>query len=115
MRFEFAKATDVTEYAFSKNPEYKNNSYVKLFVIPDVNDTWLVRVLEGFGEDYEQIDGSYIVEREKLDNDFKGQKVTYSRLLRIIDNDTFENWDYTVCDSIESAIDIVDGGYGFVE
>ena len=112
MKFEFAKYTDVTEMAFRNNPEYESNSYIKIYLCPDVNDVWLARILEGVNEDYEPEEGSYILEREKIPNDVKGQKMTISRAINIIKEDSFENWDIEVSEDLEELIEMLDDGFG---
>lgn len=112
MKFEFAKYTDVTGLAFKVNPEYEANHYERVFLCCDTKVFWIARILKGFGEDYEAIEGSYIVEREQLDKNAKSERLTFLQASSILINDSFENWDYTVCDSIEEAIELIDGGYG---
>jgi len=48
MKFEFVKATEITEIAMT-NPEYKKNGYLRVFICPDVLDIWLLRILRGYG------------------------------------------------------------------
>lgn len=36
MIFEFAKYTEITDYAFKVNPSYKDDGYVRFFICPDV-------------------------------------------------------------------------------
>jgi len=113
MKFEFAKTTNVTTYAFTNNSEYENNGYVSVFITPDVNDVWLVRLRKEVRYGHGAIEGSYIVERDKISNDYKGQDMNVNRLKNIIVDDEFENWDYYVFDNYDEAIERIDGGYGF--
>jgi hypothetical protein len=112
MKFEFAKFTEVTDFAFRVNTEYKESGYTRIFICSDTNDFWLARVLKNYGEDYEEIEGSYILEREKIPKENKGQSLTISRTRQILKEDTFENWEYFVFDNIEDVIDRIDGGFG---
>lgn len=114
MHFEFAKYTEITDYVFRIDPSLKNQGYVRFFICPDVNDFWLVRILEGFNEDYEKESGSYILEREKIPNDYKGQKLQLSKLKRIILEDDGGNWDMKQGYDIESLIDMLDDGFGII-
>ena len=70
MKFEFAKYTEITDLAFKVNPNYKNENYIRFFICPDVKDTWFVRILEGYDKDYNPEEGSYILERNAIPNDF---------------------------------------------
>ena len=54
MEFQFAKYTEITDYVFKVNPDYKNNNYVRFFICPDVWDFWFVRILKGFEYDEEE-------------------------------------------------------------
>ena len=56
MEFDFAKYTEITDYAFKINPEYKKSGYIRLFICPDVWDFWFVRILQGYNEEYEKED-----------------------------------------------------------
>lgn len=112
MKFEFAKYTDVTGLALKVNPEYEANHYERVFLCSDTKVFWIARILTGFGEDYEPIDGSYIVEREQVSKSAKSECLTHIKAIDLLEGDSFENWDYTVCDSIEEAIELIDDGCG---
>ena len=114
MEFEFAKHTEVTDLALSINTEYKTNGYTRIFLCPDVHDVWIGRILPGFNEDYESDKDSFLLEIEKVSNDFKGQKLTPTRVRRILVNDELENWDYKQSNDINELIDILDGGFGIL-
>lgn len=114
MEFKFAQYTDVTAVAFEVNPQYKANNYVRVFLCPDTDNVWLSRILSDTNADYEYCKGSYIVEREKIDNDDKHQNLTHRRALKILRNDEFNNWDYTSHTSLDDAIKVVDGGYSIL-
>jgi hypothetical protein len=98
MNFEFAKYTEITDYAFKVNPSYKNNKYVRFFICPDVWDFWFVRILKGFENDdeegYVENPENYILERNKIEMDRKGQKLTLLKVKQIIEEDNGSNWVY---------------------
>ena len=112
MKFEFAKYTDVTKLAFEVNPEYEKNSYVKVFLCEDTKVFWISRVLKGFDEDYEENPDSYLVERECIDKITRAEKLKLSRAKAILKDDNLDNWDYYQFDSLDDAIESIDGGYG---
>lgn len=112
MKFEFAKYTDVTKLAFELNPEYEKNSYVKVFLCEDTKVFWISRVLKGFNEEYEEDEDSYLVERERVDKTSRAEKLKLPRAKQIVASDELENWDYYQYDSLEEAIESIDGGYG---
>ena len=112
MKFEFAKYTEITDLAFKHGIGY--DSYVRFFICPDVNDTWFVRILEGFNEDYDKEDGMYILERNNIPNEYKGQNLTVKRVVDIIKNDSGENWDIESSDDLDYLIDMLDDGFGIL-
>src|SRR5690606_16759214 len=97
MNFEFAKYTEITDYAFKLNPSYKNDKYVRFFICPDVWDFWFVRILKGYEYDeergYVENPENYILERNKIEMDRKCQKLTLSKVKQIIEEDDGSNWD----------------------
>ncbi|MTB53069.1 hypothetical protein [Lewinella sp. W8] len=111
MKFEFARSTEVTDFAKEKFPE-QYREYSRLFICPDVNDAWLFRLLPGVGMNYYPNPDAFLLERDKIANDFKGQPMTVQRLFRILKNDDLSNWDYHVYGVEEDAIEVVDGGFG---
>lgn len=111
MKFEFAKYTDITDYAKKVVPEY--NEYERVFICPDVWDFWICRILKGFNEDYEESPESFLVERNKIPMKSKGERISSTYKLKLIlEEDDFGNWDCKEADSLEKCIEIVDGGYG---
>ena len=114
MRFEFAMYTEITDYAFRIDPSLKDQGYVRFFICPDVNDFWLVRILEGYNEEYEEESGSYILEREKIPNIRKGENLTLSKVKRIIQEDDGGNWDMRQGYNVEKLIDLLDDGFGII-
>lgn len=114
MNFEFAKYTEITDLAFRVNPEYKKNNYVRLFICPDVWDFWLVRILEGVNEEYENEEGSFILERNKIQMNTKGETLTVSKVTKILKEDDFSNWDNVQGYDIEELINELDDGFGII-
>lgn len=114
MKFEFAKYTEITEFAFKVNPQYKEGGFVRFFICPDVWNFWFVRVLEGFNEEYEREEGSYILERNKIEMDTKGQNLTFSKLRRIIEEDDASNWDFQQGFDVEELVDMLDDGFDII-
>jgi hypothetical protein len=126
-------------YGYSNNGEI---NYEGVYVCLDTNDFWLCRILKGYDEEYEDSDG-YLVERnnfdiyqvaEKLEEIYDApcfntmgknnihkyfSKFTTKQIIKVIilldvDNG-FENWDNCEADTLEEAIEIIDGGFGIVE
>lgn len=118
MHFEFAKYTEITDYAFKVNPNYINDGYVRFFICPDVWDFWFIRVLKG--SRYEEDEGyvedaeNYILERNKVEMDRKAEKLTISKLKKIIEEDDGSNWDLKQGYDIEELIDMLDDGFGII-
>lgn len=112
MTFEFAKYTEITDYALEHFPEYKRNNYCRVFICWDVNDFWLVRVLSDTNGDFEPEPGTFVMERNNIPKD-KGEKLTLSKVRRILAEDDFSNWDYEVGQDIEQMITTyLDQGFG---
>lgn len=114
MEFEFAKYTEITDYALEVNPSLKDSNVIRVFICPDVWDFWFVRILQGYNEDYEQEEGSYILERNKIEMDKKGEKLTLSKVKKIIQEDDGSNWDLIQGYDLEELIDILDDGFGIL-
>ncbi len=118
MTFEFARYTEITDYAFKLNPDYKNDGYVRFFICPDVLDFWFVRILKGYENDDEQgyihNEDNYILERNKIEMDVKGERLTLSKLAKIITEDDGSNWDLEQGYDIEDLIDMLDDGFGII-
>jgi hypothetical protein len=118
MEFEFAKYTEITDYAFKVNPNYKNEGFVRFFICQDVWDFWFVRILKGYENDDEQgyVENpeNYILERNKIEMDRKGQKLTLSKVKQIIEEDDGSNWDLEQGYDIEELVDMLDDGFGII-
>lgn len=111
MNFEFAKATDITEFAKTQMPEMYQE-YEKIYITPDTNDYHILRILKWFDEDYEPNDSKVILEHQKIPKTKTEKIYSLSKLREILEKDDGGNWDYTAKDSVKDCIEIVDGGYG---
>ena len=141
---KFAKYYDVTSkmnQLITKGElfSYTKDYYKKLFICMDTHDFWISRVLEGYNSEYDQEQGKWLIEREKIDKyafiDFLSEKTgkeyevndRYQRkaiidrvpvdkvveyLILMDDDKGLEGWDSLECDSLEEAIEAIDGGYG---
>ena len=117
MKLEFGKYTDITNFAEKVNPEMFK-TYQKVYICPDTNNWWVAMIQEGYNEDYEECPGMYLVERNNPDYP------EYSKCNRIFLNSMVvrnvleewdgSTWDVTECDSLEEAIEMVDGGWGII-
>lgn len=118
MKFEFGKYTEITDLAFKLNPNYKQEGFERFFICPDVWDIWFVRILKGYEHDddegYIENPENYILERNKIEMDYKGQKLTLSKVKEIIQEDDGSNWDLEQAEVIEDLIDLLDDGLGIL-
>lgn len=116
MKFEFAKYTEITDFAFEVNPNYKNEGYVRFFICQDVWDFWFVRILKGYeyveDEGYIENEDNYILERNKISMDKKGQKLTLLKVREIILEDDGSNWDLQQGEDIDELIDMLADVFG---
>lgn len=111
MKFEFAKYTEITDLAFEVKPAYKDEGYIRFFICPDVNDFWLVRVLEGFNEEYKKEEGVFLLERNNIGKT-KTETLNTNKVKKIIEEDDLSNWDLQEYTTIEKLIEDLDAGYG---
>lgn len=114
MDFQFAKYTEITDFALKLNPQYEIDGYIRFFICPDVHDVWFVRILKDLNEDYDVEEGSFLLERNKIDNDYKGQELTMQRVRSIIEEDDMSNWDIHQENRIDELIDTLDNGFGII-
>ena len=112
MEFEFAKYTEITDLAFEHGTGYKG--YVRFFICPDVHDTWFCRILENTNSEYDTEEGSFLLERNNIPNEYKGQELTVDRVVDIIQEDDGSNWDYQQAYSVDELIDMLDDGFGIL-
>lgn len=113
MEFEFAKFTEITDFAFEVNPNYKQEGYIRFFICPDVNDFWFIRVLKDVNEDYEKEEGIFLLERNNIGK-AKTDKLSVSKLRKIIQEDDGSNWDNKQYRTLDKLIEDLDGGYGIL-
>ena len=106
MEFKFGIYTEVTDYALKHNPEYEKSNYIRFFICSDTYDFWYCRILKDFNEDYNEEVGSYLLERNKIPNDFKGQLMNEYLLRKIVEEDSFENWDLKQSYDLDELIDV---------
>ena len=79
---------------------------------PDAKDT--VEGIERWwlNEEYEKEEGSILVERQNIQKESKQQNLSLSKVINIIKEDDFSNWDIKEYKDMESAIKDIDGGHG---
>ncbi len=113
MKFEFAKCTEITEL-YKKHCDLlqDNDGYIKFYMCLDVNDFWILRVLENRNEEYEEEEGVYLIERCRVPKDSKRQGLSISKAIQLVKDDIFENWDVVEYNSLDAVIEVVDGGFG---
>ena len=110
MKFEFAKATDITEFA-KKNFEGMYEEYEKIYITPDTNDYHILRILKGYDEDYETNGDKVILEHQMIGKAKKETINSMRKLKIILEEDDGGNYDYKVKDSVAECIEIVDGEF----
>ncbi len=111
MKFEFAVATDITEFAKKNYPDTYND-YEKVYITTGTNDYHVLRVLKGHNEDYDIDPDSHIVEHLMIPK-LKMERITsLNKLNSILEEDDGSNYDYGTFKSINECIEHVDGGFG---
>lgn len=75
-------------------------------------------IQEGYNEDYEECPGMFLVERNNPDYPeySKCNKVFLNSMVvrNVLEEWDGSTWDVTECDSLEEAIEMVDGGWGII-
>ena len=113
MKFEFAKYTEVTDlYKKHSDNLQKGDGYIRFFMCLDVNDFWIIRVLEGFNEESEKEEGTYLLERNNIQKDSKKQDLSLTKAIELIKEDDFSNWDIKEYFDLDELIEDIDGGFG---
>ena len=114
MKFEFAKATEVTELV-QKSDELKEKykGYTRFFMVPDTLGVWLCRILPGFNNEYEKDDDIILVEREFFGIPNKDYIMTPYRAKKILMQDDCSSYDILQCGDVDECIKAIDGGFGF--
>ena len=115
--FEFAKYTEITNYAFEINPNYKNDNYVRFFICQDVYSFWFARILKGYeyitDEGYIENAENYILEINKIDRQ-NNEKLNLSKVKQIIEEDDGSNWIIQQGSDIEKLVDMLDADFGII-
>jgi hypothetical protein len=112
MKFEFAKYTEITELYKKHGNLQEGDGYIRFFICLDTNDFWLIRVIEGVNEEYEREEGVYLLERNNIRKESKGQDLSLSKVIELIKADEFDNWDIKEYSDLDELIEDIDGGYG---
>lgn len=111
LKFEFAVATNVTEYAKKHFPHYEG--YHSIYVCLDVWDYHIYRILEGYNAEYEKEEGSILVEHEKIEKPYRDAGLDMKILHDVLDEDMgLGNWSVEQAFDIADAVDMIDGGFG---
>jgi len=121
MKFEFARYTDVTKYAKKYSKDKSFNEYVvyeKILICPDTHDCWVAKIQVGYNEQFEKDPDKVIIERNKLDGmGARWGDITdpmYCREVLRLDIEYGCYWDVIEYDTIEEAIEDLDGGFGII-
>lgn len=123
-------------------PIEEKHKFVGVYVCMDTNDFWISRISKDLNEDYDHEEGIYLVERNKFDiytvadklfelykkrlpttlnkntchdyfDKFKTKDICRA-VIMLDDWDGLCNWDNCEAESLEDAIDIIDGGFGIL-
>lgn len=123
-------------------PTEVKDKFVGVYVCMDTNDFWISRISKDVNEDYDYEEGIYLVERNKFDiytvadklfelynkrlptdlnkntchgyfDQFKAKDICRA-VIMLDDWDGLSNWDNCEAESLEDAIDIIDGGFGIL-
>lgn len=109
-KLEFAKYTDITTFAKELSSEY--NQYEKVLICPDVNTSWVARILLGFDDDYNVCEDAVLIESNNLDKfgvkhnkHFKSwTNIAYAKAILEADLETgLENYEIIECDDMDEA------------
>jgi hypothetical protein len=144
----YAKYYNVTNKLNNLLEKGKLFSYTRdyckgLFICADTHDIWISRILEGYNSEFEQEEGKWLVERNKIDKydfcEFLKEKnnddseITDRRtrdyyinecfpvdeiidnIILMDDDNGLEGWNNCECNSYDEAIEIIDGGFGIIE
>lgn len=117
MKLEFGKYTDITAFAKRVNPSMFG-MYTKVYICPDTLNWWLAVIQEGVDRDFGPAPGKFLIERDQIDYPH-GAKcddcVLNACMVELVVEDwDGSSWDNYEADSLEEAIELVDGGYGII-
>jgi hypothetical protein len=113
MNFEFAKATDITDFVKEEFGYMYEDEVVRVYITPDTHDYHILRIVKGLDEDYEESEDSFLLEWNKIPKSRGSFIRSEEDLKRIIEEDDGSNWDVKEYYSLQECIDEIDGGYGF--
>lgn len=123
-------------------PTEEKDKFVGVYVCMDTNDFWISRISKDLNEHYNREEGIYLVERNKFNifdvadklfelyekrlpttlnkntchgyfDKFKAKDICRA-VIMLDDWDGLSNWDNCEAESLENAIDIIDGGFGIL-
>lgn len=109
MNEHFGKYVEVTEFAKQHNPEFK--TYERIFVCRDTHDYWIAMINKDVNEDFETQEGTWLIERNKISN--YGIRSHRRAVIKHAD-EGFEGWDSYEADSLEEALEVIDGCHGVI-
>lgn len=150
MSIKFAKYYDVTNLVKRMIADGKLDCYPDImdnlagvYICSDTNDFWICRIQKNINEDYEDEEGTFLIERNKIDNwdvienvcktfgkifprqytkmdmhnfiDTTIETRLFEAVLLIDDFNTMENWDCWQHDSLEECIKDIADIYGIEE
>lgn len=144
---EFAKYYDVTDKMNELIDRgevfcYTKGYCKKLYICMDTHDFWISRVQEGYNKEFEQQEGKWLIERNKINKyafcEFLKEKKTddspitdiwtrdyyidecfkideiIEAVILMDDDNGLEVWDTCECDSFEEVEETIDGGFGII-
>lgn len=120
MNLDFGKYTECTELAKEIDSGHFGD-YEKVFICPDTRNFWVCKILVGYDEEYNQDESSTLIERNNIE-DFCARNLRAGLedkelAMLVLEADAQDgcNWDVTQCDSLDEAVEHVDGGFGINE
>lgn len=122
-------------------PTGENDKFVGVYVCMDTNDFWISKISKDLNKDYDREEGTYLIERNKFSifdvadklfelyekrlpmtlnkntchryfNRFEAKDIC--RAVIMLDDWDGCTWDNCEAESLEAAVDIIDGGYGIL-
>lgn len=117
MKLEFGKYADITAFAKRVNPSMFE-MYTKVYICPDTQNWWLAVIQEGVDSDFEPAPGKFLIERDQIDYPYSAKcddRFLNAHIVGLVVEDwDGSSWDNYEADSLEEAIELVDGGYGII-
>jgi hypothetical protein len=150
MSVKFAKYYNVTGLVKKMIEQGKLDCYsdcidslAGVYICSDIRDFWIARINKELNDEYEEEDGVYLIERNKIDNwdviekvgevfnkstprqytrmdmhnfiNDASERMLFESVLMIDDFNGLENWDNYQCDGLEEAIETIADIYGIEE